>query len=208
MAEKKTNSFMTPVFRVSFPAVFKARAAVQGAEPKFSIGMLFSKNITDPHEKAKLEALKTAVNAAATAKWGPDQTKWPKGLKSPWHDGTEKDYEGYGPDIFYASASSKMKPGLVDSSMNPIIAENEFAGGDYARATVTIYAYDNVLKGVGIGLRNIQKVRDGERFSGASKAEDDFDAIPQPAGAVGGLAPTTASAAPAGAGAPAGFGFP
>lgn len=210
MKTLKEGTFMTPVFRVSFPQVFVAKSVVAGAEPKFSLSMLFPKVFTGPdaaEEQKRLDLIKAAVNAAAVAKFGPDKTKWPtqrvpdgKGglitvsaLQSPWHDGTEKDYEGYDASVIYATASSKMKPGLVDLNMNPIIAPNEFYGGCYARATVTVYAYDNKKKGVGIGLRNIQKVRDGEPFSGASKPEDDFDAIPQP-----GAAPAGATAAPAG----------
>lgn len=185
MAEKKglkEGEFLTPVFRVSFPAVFAPRAAVVGAEPKFSIAMLFPKVITEPTEKAKFEAIKGAVTAAAIAKWGADKAKWPKSMQTPWHDGTEKDYEGYGPDIIYATASTKQKPGVVDANLQDIISKEEFYGGCYARAIITVYAYDNVKKGVSFGLRHIQKIKDGEMFSGSGKPQDSFDAITPPAG--------------------------
>lgn len=180
----REGTFMTPVFRVSFPAVFQARAVVPGQEPKFSVSMLWPKVITDPVEKAKMDALRAAIRAAAVAKWGPDNTKWPKGLQAPIRDGADKDYDGYGPEVVFASASSKMRPGLVDVNNQDIITPNEFYGGCYARATVTVFAYDNVKRGVSLGLRNIQKVRDGEPFSGSSKPQEEFDAVPLPAGAV------------------------
>ncbi len=178
-----------PPFRVSFPQVFQPKAVVAGQEAKYSISMLFPKTVTAEYcalfgvsldeWTRQMNALKAAVTQVAIAKWGPRE-KWPKGICSPWHAGTEKDYDGYDDKVFYASASSKIKPGLVDSKMNPIIEPNEFGGGDYARATVTVFAYDNMKKGVSFGLRNIQKLRDGERFGGASKPEDDFGAIDTP----------------------------
>lgn len=181
----------TPIFRCSFPQVFQPKAVVAGQDLKYSIAMLFPKvfakeycekfKVTPESQIALFNALKKAVSDAAVAKWGPDKAKWPKGLQTPWHDGSEKDYDGYDNTIIYASASSKMKPGLVDMQMNPIIDASEFGGGDYARATVTVFAYDNMKRGVSFGLRNIQKVRDGERFGGASKPEDDFEAIEAPA---------------------------
>lgn len=193
---KTENKLWTPVFRVSYPNVFQPRAVMQGQTPKYSIAMLFPKVYTDPTEAALFEKLKTAVTAAAVSKWGPDKTKWPKNLRSPWHDGSEKDSDGYGPDIIYASASSsKIKPGVVDAQMNDIIEPNEFYGGCYARATITVFAYENVTKGVAFGLRNIQKVRDGEPFTSMSKPQDDFDAIPAPGAS---KAEPVAAAAPAG----------
>lgn len=192
MAETKEGRLTTPVFRASFPQVFQAKAVVAGQEPKFSIAMLFPKVFTEEYcaqfkvtpasQLALLNNLKAAVNNAAVGKWGPDKAKWPKGLKSPWHDGTEKDYDGYDASVIYCSASSKIKPGVVDAKMQPIIEQNDFYGGCYAHATLTVFAYDNVTKGVGFGLRNIQKVRDGEPFGGgSSKVEDDFAPIEAPA---------------------------
>lgn len=192
--EKKQSTFMTPEFRVSFPSVFKARAAVKGAEEKFSISMLFPKKFAKPEDKALFDKIVAAVSAAAAEKWGADKAKWPKGLKPPFHDGSEKDYDGYGPDVIFASASSKIQPGLIDHNKAEIIDAKEFQGGDYARATITVYAYDNVSKGVAFGLRNIQKLRDGEHFSGGAKAVDEFDAIPMPGASAAEMAPVGAPA--------------
>ena len=158
---------MTPEFRVSFPNVFKPRG-FEGQEPKYSVVMLFDKS-TD------ISALKQLAQRAVEEKW-PDPAKRPKGLRNPFKDGdTEKpDVDGYEGAIF-VNASSKMKPGVVDQNVQPIIDENEFYAGCYARATVTAYAYNKIgNKGVAFGLQNIQKLRDGEPFTGRSRAEDDF----------------------------------
>jgi hypothetical protein len=175
--ETKKAKLITPTFRVSFPAVFTPRKANEqdaNAVAKYSVQMIFDKT-TD------LTELKNAVRAAVVEKWGADKAKWPKKLTMPFRDGSEKDYDGYGPDVIFISASSKMKPGLVDENIQPIIEPSEFYGGCYARATVNAFAWEFMGKaGVSFGLRNIQKVKDGDPFGGGSKAENDFDAIPQP----------------------------
>jgi hypothetical protein len=169
----KNTQILTPEFRVSFPSVFQKKAAAEGQEPKYSIVMLVPKT-TD------LTAMKQAVVDALTEKWGPDKAKWPKGLRLPFRDGSEKDYEGY-ENVVFCSASTKNRPGLVDRDVKPIIDPNEFYGGCYARATVAAFAYDKAgNRGVSFGLRNIQKTRDGEPFSGRSKPENDFDSLPVP----------------------------
>lgn len=182
------TTVLTGTFRVSFPAVFAPKKANKNDtddKAKYSIQMLFKK--TDD-----LSAMKAAARAAATEKWGP-QDKWPKpkdGLQLPFRDGSEKDFDGYGPDIIFVSASSKQKPGLVDENVQPIITADEFYGGCYARATVNAFAWEYMGKaGVSFGLRNIQKVKDGEPFGGKSKPENDFDAIPVEGGAAGASAP-------------------
>lgn len=174
-AKKDAKQVLTPEFRVSFPAVFQPKAAAEGQEPKYSIVMLFPKT-TD------LTPLKAAVRAAIVEKWGADQAKWPKGLRLPFRDGSEKDYEGY-ENVTFCTASTKNRPGLVDQNVQPIINAEEFYGGCYARATIAAFAYDKAgNKGVSWGLRNVQKMRDGEPFSGRTKPENDFDAIPMPEG--------------------------
>jgi hypothetical protein len=66
----------------------------------------------------------------------------------------------------------------VDAAVQPIMEEGEFYAGCYARATISPYAYDKAgNRGVAFGLRNIQKIADGEPFSGKSKPENDFDSL-------------------------------
>jgi len=174
--KEASPQLLTPEFRVSFPTVFEAKAIQEGQKKKYSVQMLFSK-------KTDITVLKQAVHAEIVKKWGADSTKWPAGLRNPIRDGSEKQYDGYGPDVVFATASSMNRPGLVDQNVQPIISPEEFYGGCYARATVRPFAYDKMgNKGVSFGLANIQKIRDGEKFSGATNPENDFDAIPVPQG--------------------------
>ena len=66
--------------------------------------------------------------------------------------------------------------------------------GMYGRVTIRFFGYSNSgNKGVGCGLGNVLKTRDGEPLSGLTSAASDFAGI--------GAAPTVSPAAPA-AGAP------
>lgn len=155
---------MTPSFRVSFPSVFEATSGFEGQEAKFSITMLFPKE-TD------LSGMKKLVDEAIAEKWG---NKVPKDLRSPFRDGDEKELDGYAGHT-YVKATSKTRPGIVDKDLVPIISSSDFYAGCYARATVTVFAYDRTgNKGVSFGLQNIQKLDDGEAFSGKKSAEEDF----------------------------------
>lgn len=170
MSKEKTARVKTPTFRVSFPAIFKP-VSFENQPAKYSVEMLFDK-------KTDLTELKRAVLKAATDKWG-DKTKWPKNLKLPFKDGNEKsDLQGYA-DHTVIRASSKNRPGLVNQKLEPITEEDgSFYAGCYARASVTPFAYDKAgNRGVSFGLQNVQKVKDGEPFSGRKRAEDDFEEI-------------------------------
>lgn len=167
--EIEKKKCITPEFRVSFPAVFKPKA-FENQEAKYSLVMLFDSD-TD------LKPLKRAAMNAIVEKWGADKAKWPKNLRMPFRDGDEKEFEGYKGKTF-VSASSKTRPGLVDAKVQPIITEEQFYAGCWARAEVIAFAYDTMgNKGVSFSLQNIQKLRDDTAFSGKRKAEDVFDAV-------------------------------
>lgn len=173
MPEKtEIKKVTTPEFRVSFPAVFEP-SGMQGQEKKYSVTMLFDKKAqATPEYKALVGLIRHAVEEKF-----PDAAKRPKGLKNPLRNGSEKELDGY-EDTMFCTARSKTKPGLVDASLQAIISPEDFYAGCYARATVNAFYYDQAgNKGVGLGLQNIQKLRDGEPFSGRSKAEDDFGAV-------------------------------
>jgi hypothetical protein len=171
---KAKKTCVTPEFRVSFPNVFRAKSMNDDSKPKFSIVMLFDK-------KTDLKELKRAVHFAATEKWGSDKTKWPKKLKMPFRDGDvdKPDVPGYKNAIFVgASASEGYPPGVVDQRRQPIVNEADFYAGCFARAQLYAYTYEvkgNV--GVTFGLNHIQKIKDGEKFSGRQNAEDVFEDV-------------------------------
>ena len=173
MEKKKTKKVTTPEFRASFPHLFEAHSFQEGQQKKYSIVMLIPKT-------ADISPLKEARKDAITQKW-PDPEKRPKPLRNPIRDGdVEKpDTDGY-PGHYFITASSKQRPGVVDKNVQQIIDDSEFYAGCYARATVTPYAYDTMgNRGVAFGLQNVQKLRDGDSFTGRSKAEDDFGVVSQ-----------------------------
>lgn len=166
---------ITPMFRTSFENVMTPRA-FRGQPPMYSCVMLFPK-------KEGLGDLLTIAKAAAEEKWGQRAEQVIAKLKGtknwPFHDGDKEkpDIVGY-PGHYFVTAKAKEKnpPGVVDARRKPIIDEKEFYSGCYARAEVLAYAYDNEFgKGVGFSLLNVQKLKDGEMFTGKKKAEDVFE---------------------------------
>ena len=53
---------------------------------------------------------------------------------------------------------------------------DEVYSGCYANVSVNFFAFNTEGNiGIGCGLGNIQKIKDGERLSGGASADDDFD---------------------------------
>lgn len=161
----------TPRFRASFVSVAKPRVFQGESDGKFACTMLFNPDEVD------LSTMEKCAEVAATEKWGP-KPKWPKNLRMPFRDGSEKaQLQGYEGTIF-VTATSKQRPGLVDKKLQPILDPEEFYSGAYGRATVIAFAYETKgNRGVSFALQNIQKLDDGEAFTGRRKAEDDFEAV-------------------------------
>lgn len=177
-----SDKIVTPEFRVSFPQLLEAKCAPGSSVAKFSVVALFPKT-TD------LSGLKKLAVEARDAKW-PDPAKRPKKLRSPFRDGdVEKgDIEGY-EGVTFVTLSSQIQPGVVDRNNVELIGadiKREIYPGCYARASVVAYAYEKAGNcGVAFGLRNIQKLRDGDPLGGAGgKPTDDFGPVegdaPQP----------------------------
>lgn len=175
---KNVRKVTSPKFRASFPWLFEPQPPMEGSansEPKYSVVMLFDATAQKSPEFA---AMKRLAEAAIKDKWGD---KVPSNIRNPFRNGSEKpELEGYGEGVIFVSASSKMQPGLVDAKLSRImsrdIGPDGFYAGCYARATLTAYAYDKAgNKGVAFGLQNVQKLGDGEAFSGRTRAEDDFE---------------------------------
>jgi len=171
---------ITPVFRVSYPNVFKPRFNKLNNKMEYSIEALFDKN-------ADLSGLKKAAEEACVKEFGPDKTKWPKKLRSPFKDQADKAKEVDGKEVLadsytrgamFLSLKSNQKPGLVNQSTEDIIDETEFYAGCYARAYVTCYAYNQVGNaGVNFGLQHIQKVKEGDPLGSRVKVEDAFSPV-------------------------------
>ena len=204
MAKKEYVKVLTPVFRVSFPAVFAPKKMGDSGDPQYSVLALF-RLAPDPKDPTAIvadakdfQALRDLATGAAVTKWGADRAKWPTNLQTPFRDGKEKDYDGFGEGVVFCTFKSDYKPGLVDGQLKEIIDPKEFYGGCYARAKVSAYAWTYMGKnGVSFSLWHVQKYKDGAPFGGGGDASKEFDALPLPAGAVAG-APTPTPAAAGG----------
>lgn len=164
----------TPVFRVSFPAVFEAKS-FEGSAPKFSVAAIWDpKRFTDV-EKKLWQGIIDLCDEVSLERFKKKMGDLPGNFKKAIRDGAEKaDLAGYGEGLLFANLSSKMKPGLIGVDRAPIMSAEDFYPGCYARATVTAYSYDNKGKGVALGLQNLMKVADGERLDSRTDAAEDF----------------------------------
>ncbi len=166
--EKKSTAILSPNFRASFPHLFKAKA-FKDREPMFSVQMLIPKT-----DLEGIKRVKQACALAAKMKWGDTL---PEGMRSPIKDGDKSKYANQ-KGMWVVEAKSKQKPGVVNQAKEEIIDPNEVYPGVWMRATIAPFAYDNTgNKGVSIGLRNVQKVKDDARFDNRTDPQDDFDFI-------------------------------
>jgi hypothetical protein len=159
----------TPMFRVSYPYVFKPSDFQGDGNMTYSITMLFDK-------KRDLSIMRDAVEALIAEKFKDVKRKK---IRTPFRDGNEEkeDVDGY-KDTIFIRAWSKTKPVIVDCTeeRNQIEDDTEFYAGCYARATILPFAYDNKgNKGVSFGLHNIQFLKDGEPFINRGNPDEDYD---------------------------------
>ena len=169
------TKIVTGLVRFSYANVFTAKAINEGDEPKYSLSVLIPKDREGKATIAKLEnAIKTAVEQGKESKWGG---KKPRGLKLPLRDGDEEreddpNYSG----MYFFNCSSKRKPTVIDANKQELFTDEEFYSGCWGRVSINVYPFAvSGSKGVAIGLNNIQKLKDDERFGGGSTAEEDFD---------------------------------
>jgi len=199
MAKATRKRLITPRFRVSFPDVFEKRVFQGQSEEsaRFSCAALFEgfavgplktggtgTLIKVPESWSKQEKDYWAALIAECNRVSMDAFKKPMGeldrsvYKLPFHRGEEKEYTGYGPGIVYVTMSAKkVKPQVVHArDLNTGIGADEFYAGCYARATVTPFAFNNIGKGIALGLNSLKKLSEGERLDSVRSAADDFGA--------------------------------
>lgn len=154
------------------------------AEPKEtpSGDLKFSASILIPKDdKENLAAIDQAIKDAT--KKGVEDNKFSraqaKSLRLPLRDGSEehesgargKEYDGH----FFLNANSNRQPGTVDEKRQPIIDVNDFYSGCFGHAHVNFFPYNTAgNRGIGVGLNNLMKTKDGDRLDGRKSAEDAF----------------------------------
>jgi hypothetical protein len=187
--EKKTERkrFITPPFILSFPSLWVARKPEDGeGKPKFGATAIWRPGKFDDAEKALYRKILNELDAVARENFRKPWKELPDTVKPGLRDGAAKeDIAGYGPGTRYANMTTLNRPGVIDRDKTPIGPEHNneelIYPGCWCRATVSIWAYggpgskSSKFKGVGIGLLNLQKLKDGPRLDNRVAAEDDFD---------------------------------
>lgn len=204
MYQNDPMKVLTGECRLSYCNLTTPRAAQQGGEPKYSVTLLIPK--TDVATKADIDAaINAAANEALSKVWNGAR---PPQLRVPIYDGDGVRPSGvpFGDECkghWVMTASTKNKPQVVGiDNINCELAPSDIYSGMYARVTIRFFGYSNSgNKGIGCGLGNVMKTRDGEALAGSASASVDFAGV--------GASPVTTPGAPAyGAPAPAAYGAP
>ena len=162
--------------RFSYCNVFTPRRNPDGTQGKYSVCVIIPKSNT---EAVKLfsQAYENARALGKVSKWGG---KIPAKVTLPLHDGDEErpDDPAF-ENCWYFNCSSNNAPGVrVRDELGQVVEaldDSDFYSGCYGAVTINMFPYaNNGNSGVGIGLNNLIKLRDGERLSGGRSADADF----------------------------------
>lgn len=181
MYQNNPTKVLTGECRLSYCNLNTPRAAQQGGEAKYSVTLLIPK--TDLATKADIDAaINAAANDAMTKLWNGVR---PPQLRIPIYDG-----DGVRPNSgvpfgdeckghWVMTAGTKNKPQVVGiDNINCELAPSDVYSGMYGRVTLNFYGYSNSgNRGVGCGLGNVLKTRDGKPLAGGASAAADFAGI-------------------------------
>ena len=180
MYQNDAMKVLTGEARLSYVNVVTPRAAQQGGEPKYSVTLLIPKS--DVATKADIDAsIQAAAQEAVSKVWGGVR---PPQIRVPIYDGDGVRPSGvpFGEECrghWVITASTKLKPQVVGmDNINVELAPSDIYSGMYGRATIRFFGCSNSgNKGVGCGLGNIMKTRDGEPLAGTASAASDFATV-------------------------------
>lgn len=171
----KDTSVRLGEVRFSYTAVFQPKKNDDGTPSKYGVCIIIPKEDTETVNLVK-EAIDAAKQRGKMEKWGG---KIPANVKSCLRDGDidREDDEAFA-GCYFLNASSRNKPGvkvLEDGVVSDALDEEDFYSGCYGAVTLDFFPYESSgNKGVGAGLNNVIKTRDGERLSGGRSADEDF----------------------------------
>ncbi len=184
MYNNNPTRVLTGEVRLSYVNLVAPRANNNNpnADPRYSVTLLIPK--TDVAVKENIDAsIEVAATDAQAKLWGGVR---PPVMPTPIHDGDGVRDNGtpYGPECkgcWVITASSKQKPQVVhQSDINTELAPQDIYSGMYARVTINFFGYSQAgRRGIGCGLGNVMKTRDGEPLAGGASAAADFAGIGQ-----------------------------
>lgn len=176
-AEAKATKVIVPC-RISYAHIWAPGQNQDGTPGKYGLAVLIPKE-----DKKTISKIEKAIEAAIDLGKSKLANKQGKvvlaGLKLPLRDADDEgiEDEAYVGKKFF-NASSTRKPQIVDRHKEKIEDEDEVYSGCYCNVSVNFYAFSKEgNKGIAAGLGNIQKVKDGDRLSGGSTADEDFDEL-------------------------------
>lgn len=167
--------------RFSYLNVFTPRLNAQNQKQEYSVSLLVPKTNTEDVALIKA-AIKAAIDKEFTANgkkpgpqaWNPLRD----GDKDTKQDGSPLGAEAKGCYVVSAKMDAdRGKPGVVDAQMQPVLDPKGVVSGDWGLASINFYGYSKGTGGVGAGLHNIMKVKDGEPLGSQSRPEDDFAGV-------------------------------
>lgn len=182
---EKKAACITPPAILCYPALFEPKIP-KGSDPKTTKAKYSACLVFPPG--TDLKGLQRLAQEAANEKFGD---KWPAlhkagRFKFPFR--TDAEEKGYEKGSVFINAKSDTAPGVVgpmagvDGKPVAIDDADELYPGCIVRASISFFGYDtNGNKGVGVGLNNLQKMREGKRIDGRRAASDEFDPIEEAA---------------------------
>ena len=168
--------------RLSYCHLFKPEAIADGGEPKYSVSVIIPKSNTKLIAQIR-QAVSAALQMGVASKFGG---KMPTNWKNPLRDGDlEKSDDDSYAGCYFISASSKTKPGVVkrmkvngQNALVEVTNEEDIYSGCYGFVSINFFPFSNAgNKGVGAGLNNVLKTREGEYLGGRSSAQTDFAGV-------------------------------
>lgn len=185
MYQNDAQKVLTGEVRCSYVNVHTPRQINGQGKPKYTMTALIPK--TDSQTIADIQS---AMNAAVE-KGISDPKVWggvkPAKMTTTLYDGDgvkPESGEPWGPEckghwVLRMSANEGQRPQVVGlDNIKVELDPRDVYSGMYARITVRFYPYKYAGKsGIGCGLGNILKTRDGEPLAGGASAESDFAGI-------------------------------
>ena len=180
MYQNDAQKCLTGEVRLSYVNLNQPRQINGQGEPKYSVTLLIPKSDANTLNDIQ-RAIQAAVEYGVSHTWNgkkPPQPRTPlydgDGVKA---DGTEWGEECKGHWVLRCTSSKDRKPQCVGiDNIHVELDPRDVYSGMYARATIRFFPYaaaGNI--GIGCGIGNVLKLRDGEALSGSgASAASDF----------------------------------
>lgn len=183
MYQNDAQKVLTGEVRCSYVNVHTPRQINGQGKPKYTMTLLIPKTDTNTLSDIN-QAIQAAMSKGVAETWGGQK---PAKIVTTLYDGDAvkpESGEPWGAEckghyVLRASADENHRPQVVGiDNIKTELDPRDVYSGMYARVTVRFYPYRYAGKsGVGCGLGNVLKMRDGEPLAGGASAEADFAGI-------------------------------